>query len=185
MSDGSDNGADTFPNNGGSDPAHSGGGGVSPPESGTPPSTPAGHDDGSAGTGGASVLKALPIEIDLGGKSFVDVTAGGEGGLNLGADANVGSGLTLDLGGKGDALTGLVGVGGLDHLGTLVGDQGSLIDLDFGQGDGHTAALLDVVVGGEDIAKASLLGSEILGGGDGIGACGLLDGLFDDCSLLS
>ena len=178
MSDGSDNGVDTYPNNGGSDPAHSGGG-VSPP------STPAGHDDGSAGTGGASVLKALPIEIGLGGKSFIDATVGGEGGLNLGADANVGSGLTLDLGGKGDALSGLVGVGGLDHLGTLVGDKGSLIDLDFGQGDGHTAALLDVVVGGEDIANASLLGAEILGGGDGIGACGLLDGLLDDCSLLS
>lgn len=60
-----------------------------------------------------------------------------------------------------------------------------MIDIEFGQGDGHTAAILDVVLGGDDVANISLLGSDILGSGGILGSCGLLDGILDDCSLLS
>lgn len=80
---------------------------------------------------------------------------------------------------------GLIDIGGILDLGGLIGGPGSLIDVELGQGDGHTAAVLDVVLGGDDTATVSLLGSEILGGGDILGSCGLLDGLLDGCSLLS
>lgn len=83
-----------------------------------------------------------------------------------------------------DTCGGLIDIGGILDLGGLIGSPGSLIDVEFGQGDGHTAAILDVVLG--DGPSVSLLGSDILGGGgDVLGSCGLLDGLFDNCSLLS
>jgi hypothetical protein len=67
-------------------------------------------------------------------------------------------------------------------LGGLIGSPGSLIDVDFGQGDGHTAAILDIVVGDDSLLDATVLsGMDVFGGN---GTCNLLDGLFDDCSLL-
>ena len=83
---------------------------------------------------------------------------------------------------------GLIDVAGILDLGKLFGGPGTLIDVEFGQGDGHTAAILDVVLGDDDglTVNANVLGgSDILGGGGEIlGSCGLLDGVLDDCSLL-
>jgi hypothetical protein len=78
---------------------------------------------------------------------------------------------------------GLIDVGGLVKLGGLLGSPGSLIDVEFGRGDGHHAAILDVDAGGKSAVDVSFPGSDIVG--DIPGVCGLLDALFDDCSLLS
>jgi hypothetical protein len=77
---------------------------------------------------------------------------------------------------------GLIDVDGIVKLGGLIGGPGSLIDIEFGQGNGHTAAILDLVVGHDE---GLTIDAEILAGLDHVGACGLVDGLFDDCSLLS
>lgn len=80
---------------------------------------------------------------------------------------------------------GIIDMGSILDAGGLAGGPGSLIDVELGKGDGHKAAILDLVVGGDDIAAASVLGGEIFVGVDTVGPCGLLDGLFDDCSFLS
>jgi hypothetical protein len=56
--------------------------------------------------------------------------------------------------------------GGIIDIGDLIGGPGSLIDLEVGHGGGQTASILDLTLGGDDIATASLLGSDILHGGD-------------------
>lgn len=75
---------------------------------------------------------------------------------------------------------GLIDIGGIVNLGGLIGGPGSLIDVDLGQGDTHTAAILDFVVGSDDLATASVLGGDTLSV-DAVGFSGLLD----DCSLLT
>jgi hypothetical protein len=177
MSDGSDNGVDYYPTD-----APAGQTSWKP----TPESAPS--DDGSDGVthcgGGILDLGGLiggtgsPIDVDF-----------GQG------DSHTAPLLDVVLGGGDTASVSLLGsdILGGDSTGGcgLIGAVGSLADVDLGQGDGHTAAVLDVVLGGDDTASVSLLGSEILGGegllgsGDIIGTCGLLDGLLDGCSLLS
>jgi hypothetical protein len=61
---------------------------------------------------------------------------------------------------------GIIDIGGILDAGGLVGGPGSLIEVGVGQGDGQTASILDLTLGGDDIATASLLGSDILHGGD-------------------
>ena len=177
MSDGSDNGVDSYPTD-----APVGQTSWKPtPESPHSPSSPPG-DDGSDGAnhcgGGILDLGSLiggtgaPIDVEFGQGDghtapLLDVVLGGDDTASV---SLLGSGI---LGGDSSGACGLIGA------------VGSLVDADLGQGDGHTAALLDVVLGGDGGASVSLLGSEILGGGDSIGPCGLLDGLLDGCSLLS
>ncbi len=183
MSDGSDNGVDYYPTG----PAPAGETGWKPPsDSAYSPSSPSGEHgaDSAAHCGGILDLGGL-----IGGPgSVVDVEAGQ-------GDGHTAAVLDVVLGGEDTASVSLLGqdiLGAGDILGTcgLIGGTGSLVDVDFGQSDGHTAAVLDVVLGGDDTAGVSLLGSEILGGegilggGDSIGTCGMLDGLLDHGCLL-
>jgi hypothetical protein len=211
MSDGSDLGGDTpTQTDSGSTTSFKGAeaaGGTDKATPASPPSdSPGDHDAGGSMDigglggllGGSDSSVSNPIGIGPGkGDAFLDVGVGGKGGLNVNLDGNEHAGVNLnadlsghglkigiDGGDKGDGA--LIGVGRLADLAGLVGDHGSLIDVDFGQDDGHTAALLDVIASGDADAHAAVLGSDIIasGGLDILGSSGLLDGVLDDCSLL-
>jgi hypothetical protein len=170
MSDGSDNGVDNYPADTSNAPKPAGESNLKTPDAPhSQYSAPSDHSaDGPAHCGGI---------IDIGD------LIGGPGSL---IDLDVGHGghapaiLELAVGG-GDIVTASL-------LGSdiLHGDDirsASLIDVEVGQGDGHTATVLDAVVGKD--TSISLLGSEILGGGGGMpGLCGVLDGLLDHGCLL-
>ena len=115
------------------------------------------------------------------GNDGLTVTADGnkQVGLNLSADHSR-DGLNIDAnGGANDGA--LVGVAGLADLAGLVGDSGSLIDIDVEQDDGQTAAILDVAGSSNGDAQAAVLGSDITAGSgfDIPASSGLLDGSLD------
>jgi hypothetical protein len=129
------------------------------------------------------------LHVDLTGNDGVNVSLDGNDGLvaNLNGDTSQG-GLRIDVDGAtgdggligfGDA--NLIGVGEGDSVAGLIGDTGSLIDIDFDQSDGQTAAILDVVASGDSDTQAALLGSEVVsdGSADILGSTGLLDGALD------
>jgi hypothetical protein len=178
MSDGSDNGVETYPADTSNVPGPTG-------ESSSKTTNDAPHsqysDPSSHGADGSAHCGGI---IDIDGILDAGRLVDGPGSLiEVGVgqgDGQTASILDLAVGGDDIATASLLGSDIL-HGGDIL--SASLIDVEIGQGDGHTATVLDAVVGKD--TSISLLGSEILGGGgDMPGLCGVLDGLLDHGCLL-
>ena len=164
MSDGSDLGSDG-PNYYGTPASNnSSGTGIMQPSPTPPNDTP--HTADNNDDGGTS-CDLIDIKLDvLSGLVEVEVD-GNDSSLGIDVDLAGEDIVNLDIGGPGSVIPGL-------------------IDVDLGGSDGHPAAILDVVLGGDDALNVTVLhGSDIFGSGhDVLNSCGVLDGVFDDCSLL-
>lgn len=155
-------------------------------------------DTSSGGDAGWSIAKSnSPMssvrDSDTNGdaRAGLNIDVTGNDGLKFGLDgghglvANVSAeqdqgGLPIDIEGKISSGT-LIGFEGLGDIGNLVSRTGTLIDVGFDQGDGQTAAILDVVVNSDADAHAIVLGSDTVadGSADILSSCGLLDGVLD------
>jgi hypothetical protein len=187
---------------------------TSPPNDTPGDSSPSNDASGNNGTGGSgsentdnggqsggpnSVASQL-IETVLGGSdgsgTTLNAAAGSNDGLNVGVDGNNLGGLEINADQSQDGLNiivdgeasdgSLVGLAGLEDLGRLAGGTESLIDVDFDQDDGQTAAILDVAGSSDGNAQAAVLGSDITAGSsfDIPDSSGLIDGISEDSNLL-